>query len=128
MFMKKQIILNEGKKKIIFALGGVVVGFLSGFFRGGGGMLVVPLLHFVGGLDEKHSHATAIAVILPLTVVSSVVYILKGAYDFSVGGFIGLGFIVGGVVGSLLLKKIGGKVLQIIFSLVMIAGGIKLIW
>lgn len=126
--MKKQIILNEGKKKIIFILGGAVVGFLSGFFGGGGGMLVVPLLHFVGGLDEKSSHATAIAVILPLTVVSSVVYILKGAYEFSVGGFIGLGFVVGGIVGSLLLKKLGGKVLQIIFSVIMIVGGIKLIW
>ncbi|MBR7110457.1 MAG: sulfite exporter TauE/SafE family protein [Clostridia bacterium] len=116
------------KTKIFFVIGGVLVGFLSGFFGGGGGMLVVPLLTYLGKLEEKESHATAIAVILPLTVVSGVVYVLKGAYDLQVGIPVGIGFVVGGIIGSFVLKKLNGKVLCVIFTLVMIAGGIKLIW
>lgn len=119
---------NYIKKKIFFVIGGVIVGFLSGFFGGGGGMLVVPLLMKVGNLSEKEAHATAIAVILPLCLVSGVVYLIKGIYDFSVGLFVGLGFIGGGVAGSLLLKKLSCKALCIIFSILMVVGGVKLLW
>ncbi len=91
-------------------------------------MLVVPLLTYFGKLEEKESHATAIAIILPLTVVSGIVYVLKGVYDLQVGVPVGIGFVVGGVIGSLVLKKLNGKVLCVIFTLLMIAGGIKLIW
>jgi uncharacterized membrane protein YfcA len=104
------------------------VGFLSGFFGGGGGMLAVPLLVYAGGLSEKEAHATAIAVILPLTVVSGVVYILNGVYSLDTGLPVGIGFVVGGVLGSLFLKKLSGRALCVIFSIVMVIGGIKLIW
>ena len=103
--MNNNVTINKNKKRIIFVTGGLFVGFLSGFFGGGGGMLVVPLLIFAGKLEEKEAHATAIAVILPLTIVSSVVYVLSGNFDFSVGLPVGIAFIVGGAVGSFLLKK-----------------------
>ncbi len=119
---------SNAKKKTFYVLGGLIVGFLSGFFGGGGGMLAVPLLIWAGGLQEKEAHATAIAVILPLSVVSGAVYLFSGIYELSTGLPIGLGFIAGGIIGSLLLKKLSGKVVCVIFSLVMIAGGIKLIW
>lgn len=126
--MEKNNIKNQNVKRIIFIICGLFVGFLSGFFGGGGGMLVVPLLMGAGKLPEKEAHATAIAVILPLTVVSSVVYILSGNFDFSIGLPVGIAFILGGGLGSFLLKKIPNKVLGIIFALVMIAGGVKLLW
>jgi uncharacterized membrane protein YfcA len=40
---------------------------------------------------------------------------------------IGVGFVVGGIVGALLLKKISNAWLGIIFSLIIIAGGIKVL-
>lgn len=126
--MEKKNINIKKKSKVFYVLGGLIVGILSGFFGGGGGMLAVPLLIWAGKLDEKEAHATAIAVILPLTVVSGAVYVFSGNYDLSLGLPIGLGFIGGGILGSLLLKKLSSKALCIIFSLVMIAGGIKSLW
>jgi len=116
------------KRRIFYLLGGLVVGFLSGFFGGGGGMVVVPLLTLVGKMQEKKAHATAMAVILPLSVVGGVVYLLSGRYDLSVGLPTGIAFIVGSVVGSLFLKKISNKVLGIVFSVLMIIGGVRLLW
>lgn len=126
--MEKQNSQNKVKINLFFAIGGLLVGFLSGFFGGGGGMLVVPLLTYIGKLTQQESHATAIAVILPLTVVSSIVYILKGSYELAVGLPVGIGFVIGGVIGSLLLKKLKGKALCVIFSIVMVVGGVKLLW
>ena len=116
------------KYKALLIITGVVTGICSGLFGGGGGMIVVPMLAILLSLEEKKAHATAIAVILPLTMVSSVVYILSGNFDFSIGLPVGIAFILGGGLGSFLLKKIPNKVLGIIFALVMIAGGVKLLW
>ena len=72
----------EKKKEVLrtaaLILSGAVTGILSGFFGGGGGMLVVPALTLIMKLTEKQAHATAIAVILPVTVVGAVTYLLRG--------------------------------------------------
>lgn len=115
-------------KKWLFVLGGVFIGFLSGFFGGGGGMLLVPLLVSVGLFSQKEAHATAQSIILPLSIVSGVVYVLSGKYDIEVGIPVGIAFIVGGVLGSLVLKKIPNKVLGIVFAGLMIVAGVRLLW
>ena len=131
IFFANSIIMdNLSNKRIIITglIGGLVVGFLNGFFGGGGGMIVVPLLMFLLYLPEKQAHATAIFVILPLCIISSLVYILKGSMNWTQLGFSSIGFVVGGAVGALILKKINNKVLRIIFSVVMVAAGIKMLF
>ena len=59
------------KKHIKPAAFGVAVGLVNGVFGAGGGMLAVPLLK-KSGLDQKQSHANAVAVILPITVISAI--------------------------------------------------------
>ena len=119
----------DTKKTIIIGLiGGLVVGFLNGFFGGGGGMIVVPLLIFLLHLPEKNAHATAIFVILPLCIVSSIIYILKGSMDWLQLLYTSIGFIVGGGVGAIILKKINNKVLRVIFALIMVGAGVKMLF
>ena len=40
---------------------------------------------------------------------------------------IGIGFVIGGILGALLLKKISNVWLSIFFSVIIIAGGLKLL-
>ena len=116
------------KKNVVICLfAGLFVGFLSGFFGGGGGMIVVPLFVFLLGLMQKEAQATAIFTILPLTLASSIIYIVNGKVVFDNLAFASLGFIVGGILGAYLLKKINNKVLRVIFALLMIGAGIKII-
>ena len=113
---------------IVCLICGLFVGFLNGFFGGGGGMIVVPLLIFVLGLEEKKAHATAILTILPISLASAIVYIVNGNVDYSSLGLTTIGFVVGGVIGAILLKKLNNKTIRIIFALIMIGAGIKIIW
>lgn len=112
---------------IIGSVAGLFVGFLSGFFGGGGGMIVVPILTFGLGLADKQAHATAIFTILPISIASSVVYMINGAVNYEWLAYSTIGFIAGGVLGAFILNKMSNKVLRIIFAIIMIIAGIKII-
>ncbi|MBE5738486.1 MAG: sulfite exporter TauE/SafE family protein [Clostridiales bacterium] len=119
---------RKGKKNIFLKLlTGAFIGFINGFWGGGGGMVCVPLLTHVIMLPEKKAHATTLLIMLPLSIASLVVYIYGGNMQWWNALKIGLGFVVGGYVGALLLKKISNVWLCAIFSIVIIVGGLKLI-
>lgn len=120
---------NKPKSTNIFVklvLGGII-GFVNGFWGGGGGMICVPMLTNIIKLPEKNAHATTLLIMLPLSIASLVVYYLSGNIDFPNAIKISIGFVLGGVLGAVLLKKISNVWLGIIFSIIIIAGGIKLL-
>ena len=106
---------------------GVFVGFVNGFWGGGGGMICVPILTNLLKLPEKNGHATTILIMLPLCIASFVVYLINGTIKWSIAINVGVGFVAGGIIGALMLKKINNVVLKLIFAIVIIAGGVKLI-
>ena len=70
-------------KNAAVALLGGAVGFINGFFGGGGGMVLVPLLEKVLGCPVKKSHATAIAIILPVSLAGAITYIISGFFEWT---------------------------------------------
>ncbi len=113
-------------RKFFLSLGGAAIGFINGYFGAGGGMLAVPLLKHASKLSIKQAHATAIAVILPLSVVSSIVYVKSGAFDSNIFSPVLIGTIIGGVIGALLLNVLQNKIISTIFYLVMLIAGVRL--
>ena len=59
------------------ALGGFFVGIVNSLLGAGGGMLAVPLLQ-KSNLTQTQAHASSIAVIFPLSLLSSVLYVTSG--------------------------------------------------
>ncbi len=121
------------KKKVrqgnfIAVVMGVVIGFVNGLFGAGGGMLVVPVLASVLGLGQKKAHATAILIILPLCLVSGIVYATKGGARVDVFVPTSIGVMFGGILGAFALKKCGNVMLQFLFYGVMLVAGIKMLF
>lgn len=114
------------KKAILLAVCGLAVGAVNGLFGAGGGMLAVPVLTFAAGLGEKKAHATAIAVILPLCLVSTVVYAVRGTFDYSVLPPTIAGVLIGGLTGAVALKKLSAPVLNFLFYGLMLFAGVKM--
>lgn len=115
------------KQKLLLFLSGAVIGFLNGFFGGGGGMICVPMLQKALSLDAKKSHATAIAVIFPLSLISAFIYVINGYIKSFPLVTIGFGVVLGGIIGAFSLKFLPPKAVRIIFAIIMFVGGIKLI-
>ena len=114
-------------KRTFFArlLGGGAVGAANGIFGGGGGMIAVPLLERIEKRGTAAAHATAIACILPASLVSAAVYLLAGLVMWQALLPVALGVALGGVAGAKLLARIPPALLDPLFSLLMLLAGAK---
>lgn len=113
-------------KKILFVIFGVIIGFVNGFLGSGGGTMAVTALLTVGGLNQKNAQATALLVILPVSVVSAVVYLVNGAVDIEKTVFSTIGIVAGGGLGAVLLNKLQSNAVKLIFALILLAAGVKM--
>lgn len=110
-------------KNIIF---GGISGFLNGLFGAGGGMVVVPSIRSETG--TKEAHATSIAIILPISIVSAISYILRGNVKIqSALPYIPFG-VIGAIIGIILMKKFKPNIIRKIFALVMLWAGLRMIF
>lgn len=119
--------MKETQKKMLLMLCGIVVGFVNGFLGAGGGIIVVPVLGSILNLSVKERHATAIFVILPLCIISGIVYLIIGNFDWFVTLFVFIGSLVGSLIGATLLSKLKGEVISFLFSIVIIGAGILMV-
>lgn len=117
---------NTKGKKALNSIVGVCSGIINGLLGAGGGMLAVPTLKTQ--LEPQKAHATTVAVILPMCLVSSIWYLAAGRVSVSDAlPYIPFG-VIGAAVGSFLLTKMNAKWLRIIFSLLMIWAGARMIF
>ena len=104
---------------------GVIVGFVNGFWGGGGGMICVPLLMKLFD-DPKKAHATTLLVMLPLSIASIIVYAFNGVIEWLNVLKIGAGFVLGGMIGAIVLKAVNSVWLEFIFAAIIIWSGIRM--
>ncbi len=114
------------KQNLLTALGGIAIGFTNGLLGAGGGMLAVPILKKCG-FSQKEAHTNAIAVILPITVLSSTMYLLKGYVTFKDAFIYMPTGLVGALIGTYILHKISPLLLKRVFGGLMIYAGIRLL-
>ncbi|KNF09247.1 putative permease [Gottschalkia purinilytica] len=107
---------------------GLIAGIVNGLFGSGGGTIVVPAMVFLLGMDEHKSHATAISIILPISIISTLIYFKNGILDFKVAGIVTIGGIIGGYIGAKLLNRIPRKILRKMFGTFMIIAAIRMVF
>lgn len=113
------------KVQFRYALAGAGAGLINGFFGGGGGMLLVPLLAGWCGLTRRKAFATSVAVIAPLCALSALIYWLRGSLELSSALPYLTGGLVGGFIGGKAFKNLSMVWLRRGFALLIIYGGVK---
>lgn len=106
---------------------GLATGLINGLIGVGGTLLVPALIHLVG-TERRIAHGTSLAIILPTSLVSILIYGRFGAMPYGVGLMIALGGLLGGFIGAKLLRKISVVWLKRFFSILMIIAGLRMIW
>ncbi len=115
------------KRFVTLMLTGVVTGLANGLFGAGGGTIIVPALERFLDFETHKAHATAIAVILPLSVLSMFIYLRGGKVGLGIVFWVSLGGVIGGYIGARLLTKIKSSLLHKIFGFFMIIAAIRMI-
>ena len=110
-------------------LAGAAGGAVNGLFGGGGGMVVLPLLAKWRGLEARSAFATCVAVIFPMCLVSTAVYLYQVRPALSLVLPYLAGGVAGGVIGGMTFEKVPVRMLKLIFGAFLLYGGVRyLLW
>ncbi|MBR6651130.1 MAG: sulfite exporter TauE/SafE family protein [Clostridia bacterium] len=123
---------KNAKKKFVFAIiTGIAAGFLNGFLGAGSG---VVLMFAIAALNPDKSEeasrdnfATVVACVLPLSVVSTAIYVSKDAASGELVGRFALPAAIGGIIGAFLTDRLNTKILRLAFAVVVIIAGVNMI-
>lgn len=108
-----------------YALAGGLAGLANGFFGGGGGSVLVPVLTKYCRLDQRRAFATSVGVILPLCILSAAIYLFRGGLDLRAALPYLIGGAIGGWAGGRWFKGVRMDWLRRGFGLLLIYGGVK---
>lgn len=109
-----------------FLLIGIITGITNGIIGSGSGLIALPLIKLKE--DEKRAHAYTVITVLSSTIISTIIYLLKGkvsienSYNFVIGG------LLAAPLGVILLENIKDKILKKVFAIFLIFCGIKMIY
>ncbi len=108
-----------------FGLIGAAAGLTNGFFGGGGGSILVPLLRKGCGLEQHRAFATSVAIIFPLCILSAALYLFRGGLDLTTAFPYLLGGGIGGWLSGKLFHNVNMRWLRRAFALLLLYGGFR---
>lgn len=107
---------------------GTCAGAANGFFGAGGGLFLVPLFTGWLGMEQKQALVTSVAVIVPLSAVSVLVYLRNGGIPLAFSAPYLLGGAIGGLLSGLLFSHVSATLLRKAFALLLFWGGIRAVF
>jgi len=103
---------------------GLVVGLFSGVVGIGGGVLFVPALVWLAGMDQHKAQGTSLGALLaPVGIFAFMEYYRRGNADVRVAALLAAGFLVGGYFGAVGAQHIPEVWLRRIFAITLIGVG-----
>lgn len=115
-------------KLFLIIISSFFAGILSSSFGIGGGIIFVPSLIILFGLNMNQAAATSQFALLFTSLSGLAIYIYYGYPDYSMGLILSIGSLIGGSIGSKISPNISSNILQKIFSIVIIIVSIKLLY
>ena len=109
---------------------GIAAGTLNGLLGAGGGIIIVyavTRLKLCTEGDKNGAFSTALCVMLPVSIVSCLIYILRGHISLQGFGVFVLPAVIGGALGGILLGRIKPDILKKAFAGLIVISGIILI-
>jgi hypothetical protein len=116
--------LREALVTWMILLVGLAVGVVSGVVGIGGGVLFIPALIWLLGMDQHKAQGTSLGALLaPVGIFAFMEYYRKGNADLRVGLLLAAGFLEGGYFGAAGAQYIPEVWLRRIFAITLVAIG-----
>lgn len=112
------------KKRI--SIYGILIGTINILLGSCGGILAVQSLK-QNSLTQNKAHATSIAVILPLSIASAIIYLKNNRINLIESSVYIVPGLIGAALGSIILPKINGNLLKKVFSVFIIYAGVRML-
>jgi uncharacterized membrane protein YfcA len=104
-----------------------IVGVALGMLGGGGSILMVPLLTYIGGVDAKQAIATSLLVVGVTSAIGAIGHARAGRVRWGVGLVFGGAGMAGAYGGGLLARFVPGSALLVGFALLMCGAAVAML-
>ncbi len=105
---------------------GLIAGFMSSLVGIGGGIIIVPALVFLFGMNQKLAQGTSLAMLaMPVAFVGAYNYYKEGYADWKTAVILAVTFVVGGYLGSKVSINLDMAIVKKVFAVFMIVVAIK---
>jgi uncharacterized protein len=124
-----KLFLGAGMYYALIVVMGLVVGVLVGLMGIGGGVVLVPAMVHLLGMDQHLAQGTSLFLQLPpLGIGALMIYWRKKQVDFAAGTVCVLGILFGGFFGSRVAIAMNSRDLRAAFGTFVIVSAILLWW
>jgi hypothetical protein len=114
-------------RRLRLATIGTLAGVFSGLFGVGGGSVIVPLLILWLGYEERAATATSLAAIALIAAFAAAVQALYGNVNLLDAVALGVPAVGGVLIGTWLQQRLHGRVIALLFALVLLASAVELV-
>lgn len=112
--------LNTLEFTAVIALGSLLAGFLGSLTGLGGGIVIVPLLTLVFGVDIRYAIGASLVSVIATSSGAAAAYVREGYSNIRIGMFLEIATTVGALFGATVAAKLSTAVIAVIFGLVLI--------
>jgi uncharacterized membrane protein YfcA len=112
--------LNILQFTTVVALGSLVAGFLGSLTGLGGGIVIVPLLTLVFGVDIRYAIGASLVSVIATSSGAAAAYVKEGYSNIRIGMFLEIATTVGALFGATVAAKLSTAMIAVIFGLVLI--------
>ncbi len=107
---------------------GLVAGVLSGLLGVGGGIVIVPMLVFLGRFSQKSAHVTSLAAVVLIAPAGAATYAFSGEVDFGLAAILAVGALGGVPLGARWMSRMSEGRLKVTFGCILAVMGVFLVW
>lgn len=104
----------------LVAMGAVLAGFLGSLTGLGGGVVIVPMLTLVFGVDIRYAIGAALVSVIATSSGAAAAYVKEGYSNIRVGMFLEIATTVGALAGAVVAAHLHVSVIAIIFGVALI--------
>lgn len=105
---------------------GLFAGFMSSMVGIGGGIIIVPALVFLFGMNQKMAQGTSLLMLaLPVAAAGAYTYFKNGNLDWRASLLLASTFVIGGYFGGTLANRLDTTIIKRVFAVFMIVVAVK---
>ncbi|MFA6357932.1 MAG: sulfite exporter TauE/SafE family protein [Candidatus Omnitrophota bacterium] len=104
---------------ILIWFGSIIAGFLGSLTGLGGGIVIIPLLTIVFGVDIRYAIGASLVSVIATSSGAAAAYVKEGFSNIRIGMFLEIATTVGALAGAFLALRLATPVIAVIFGFVL---------
>lgn len=119
-------IVNQGASFVIVFVG-LIAGIVSGLLGVGGGIIMVPAVVYLLGLDQHTAQGISLAVIVPVAISGALIHYRKGNVITTLVLPLAIGAAIGAYVTAHYVNRIPSDNLRMLFGIFLVIVGVSMV-